>query len=143
VKVAVGGSGVRVNVGVIEGVMVGERVGSMAGAAVRLIIRNTDATLTNTNKTSNPITAGNPRVISGIRVPWTALDFREGLSSEVMDSSVPQTKQRVASKLSRVPQVGHNFEGEVDGSGLIILIYRPWRLYQRLEFLQTPQFIRR
>jgi hypothetical protein len=41
--------------------------------------------------------------------------------------SVPQTRQRGASSLTRVPQVGHNLVGFDDFSGLISFIYYTWR----------------
>jgi hypothetical protein len=78
VKVAVGGSGVKVRVGVSVGVIDGVVVGSIAGAEVLLINRKTSAELTMTNNANNPMAAGKPKVISGIRLPWTTLDCREG-----------------------------------------------------------------
>jgi hypothetical protein len=44
-----------------------------------------------------------------MRLPWTALVFPSDFS--VPDKSLPQTRQRLASSLTRVPQVGHNFVG--------------------------------
>jgi hypothetical protein len=54
--------------------------------------------------TTNPIAIGNPSVISGMRPPLTtsASDF-------VPERPLPQTRQRSASSLTRVPQVGQIF----------------------------------
>src|SRR5574341_197588 len=86
---------------------------------------------------NSPIIAGKLRVTSGKRLPCTAaLAGLEGLSA--VASSVPHTRQRVASSLKRVPQVGHSFVVFEVISGLISLSARarmvfrlkPWRLYQ-------------
>jgi hypothetical protein len=61
-------------------------------------------------------------VISGIRLPCTAglaFPLRPLVSVAWADKSVPHTRQRLASRLTRVPQVGHIFEGDDLGSGLI------------------------
>jgi hypothetical protein len=44
-----------------------------------------------------------------MRLPWTFPVLRFDFSMPV--KSLPQTRQRVASSLTRVPQVGHNFVG--------------------------------
>jgi len=51
---------------------------------------------------------GKLKVISGMRLPRSALDVSAGLPP-LATSSLPQTKQRVASLLRRVPQVGQSF----------------------------------
>jgi hypothetical protein len=43
--------------------------------------------------------------MAGMRLPCTALGGLEGFSA--LANSVPHTRQRVASALNRVPQVGH------------------------------------
>jgi hypothetical protein len=52
---------------------------------------------------------GKLKVSSGIRLPWIALPFLEGFSPPV--KSLPHTRQRVASSLTRVPQVGQSLVG--------------------------------
>ena len=70
------------------------------------------------NRMNSPNMAGRFRVISGKRLPCTtALAGLEGLS--LVASSVPHTRQRVASWLKRVPHVGHNFVDLEVISGLI------------------------
>jgi hypothetical protein len=55
-----------------------------------------------------------------MRLPWTALVFPSDFS--VLVKSLPQTRQRLASSLTRVPQVGHNFVG-FDGISDVIGLY--------------------
>jgi hypothetical protein len=71
------------------------------------------------NKANKPIAAGRDKVIEGIRLPSTTLDDCEAFS--VIVRSAPQTRQRVASSFTRVPQVGHNFMGDVFVSGVIFV----------------------
>jgi hypothetical protein len=68
----------------------------------------------------SPRAIGRLNVISGIRLPWISFTGREGFSPPAR--SLPQTRQRVASSLTRVPHVGHSFVGfegisEVIGNG--------------------------
>ena len=61
------------------------------------------------NRAIKPRAMGRFSVMTGMRPPWTALAGLEDLLELVR--SVPQTRQRGASSLNRVPQVGHNFVG--------------------------------
>jgi hypothetical protein len=60
-----------------------------------------------------PSAAGNPSVISGIRLACTDLStfFAAFFCSSAgwADNSVPHTRQRVALSLKRVPQVGQTW----------------------------------
>src|SRR5512139_917100 len=83
------------------------------------------------NKANSPSAAGKPRVISGIRLPCTALVGRRGFSAVGTANSVPHTRQRAASMLTRVPQVGQIFVG-VEGLSTVIALKATLRLYQPL-----------
>jgi len=63
-----------------------------------------------------------------MRLPCTVFDLREGFS--VPDKSLPQTRQRVASSLTLVPHVGHNFVG-LDGISDVIGSIMPGFPWQR------------
>jgi len=60
---------------------------------------------------------------SGSRVDWTAADstFR-GLGAGV--NVLPQTRQRVAFSLNRVPQVGHTFDEGVLVSEVMFSLFQ-------------------
>jgi hypothetical protein len=104
--------GVRVRVGVR--VIVGWGVGSTTRPVVRKSAQTTAAPIARMI-TIKPRATGRLIVISGIRGPKTALEvFPPSVGLKVR----PQTRQRVAFWLNRVPQVGQVFCGEVD-SGLI------------------------
>ncbi|HBY08913.1 MAG TPA: hypothetical protein DEH22_14470 [Chloroflexi bacterium] len=66
------------------------------------------------------IATGKLKVTCGIRLPRTALAETPPVSLLLL-SSAPQTRQRVASSLTRVPQVGHNFVflGELSVIGVL------------------------
>src|SRR5512138_942382 len=113
--------GVRLAVGVSLGL--GMAVGSvMVGPAMpeRRAKYTTTAPMT-TNTTSRPSAAGNPSVISGMRVAWTDFSaWRATLGAGAVPSTVPQTRQRVAFSLNRVPQVGQIFVFDCDGVSRVI-----------------------
>ena len=93
------------------------------------------------NTASKPIATGKLKVISGIRLPRTDL---AALSEEspLVDSSLPQTRQRVASSFNLVPQVGQSFEGWVF-SGLIGIFGVARRLgYKRGDYTSLFQALR-
>jgi hypothetical protein len=78
-----------------------------------------------TRKSKNkPKTAGRLKVIWGRRLPWTAFDGFDGLS--LVASSVPHTRQRTASSLCRVPQVGHTIVDFEFFSGAMIFSEQAW-----------------
>ena len=69
---------------------------------------------------STPTAAGKLKVIAGMRLACTDLSlFLTTFGSGLALNSVPQTRQRVAFSLRRVPQVGHIFVLLVVDSGLI------------------------
>ena len=107
VAVFVGGNGVGVTVGVTVSVTVGVAVGGGAIWSVSCKATYTKPAPMAKNKASKMIATGTLSVICGIRLPRTAL--AGAATSLVLLSSAPQTRQRVASSLTRVPQVGHNF----------------------------------
>jgi hypothetical protein len=61
---------------------------------------------------------GRLKVIWGIRLPCTVLDLPVDFSVPV--KSLPQTRQRLASSLTRVPHVGQSFVG-LDGVSDVII----------------------
>ena len=109
------GTGVS-GVGVIVGVMVEVIVGVMVGSTTRPVSWRAKKTRTAPipRKRANKIKAiGKLNVIWGMRLPWIFLDLPVACS--VPDKSVPHTRQREASSLTRVPQVGQSlvgFEGD-------------------------------
>ena len=113
-KVTVGdGEAVGVSVGV--GVSPEVRTVGSFGTAMNV----TTATMPIT-KTSAPIAAGRLNRISGMRVAWTDFSvFFAALGSGCAANSVPQTRQRTAFSLNRVPQVGQTFVLLEAGSGVI------------------------
>jgi len=119
VEVEVGGNGVEVIVGVTVNVAVAVGViGTTTSGLLRKAKKTMMAPIA--RKIANkPMAAGRLRVISGIRLPWMALAVFLGIP--VVLRSAPHTRQRVASSLNRVPQVGHNLVGVVVVSGLISL----------------------
>ncbi len=76
------------------------------------------------NSASSPRAVGRLSVITGRRVPWIALAGLDGRSG--FNRSVPHTRQRTASSLSLVPQVGHSFVG-FDGVSGISFLRQPHR----------------
>ena len=118
VGVSVGGRGVLVSVAVpvsvTVGVMVAVRVGGtlfVAEEAVGRVKRNTPPPPAPKIMISKPIITGRLRVTVGMRGPvtdWSDLPF--DLAEGVRDR--PQTWQRVALSLTRVPQVGQTFVDE-------------------------------
>ena len=70
-----------------------------------------------------PNAAGRLNVTAGIRLPCTA-DWAGRFVFSLLVRSVPHTKQRVASSLTRVPQVGQSLVGVEDFSGLISFFCR-------------------
>ena len=72
------------------------------------------------NKASRPMATGKLRVISGIRLPRMGL-LAWPAPSPFLANSLPHTRQRVASSLRRVPQVGQSLV-EVGFSVVIRLI---------------------
>ena len=71
------------------------------------------------NIASKPIAAGKLNVMDGIRLPCTTLADWSTFSK--FARSAPQTKQRVASSFTLVPQVGQIFVGVVFVSGVIMV----------------------
>ena len=123
-----GGSGVRVGVSVGISVSVGVkvRVAVMVGLGMGVgawiwcvpcrVKYNAPAPITR-KPASTANATGRLSVTSGIRAPCTDLsDFAFGLG--VALNSLPQTTQRVAFSVRRVPHVGHSLVEVV--SGLII-----------------------
>ena len=100
IKVSVG---VKVTVGVAEGVAVLPVLAPVVGLKTK---KTTKVPITKT-RNNKPIATGSERVISGIRLGW--MDFWTVLVAPVALSSVPQTTQRIAFSLRRVPQVGQTF----------------------------------
>ena len=98
-------------------VIVGVAVDSRATAPVCCKAKYTKTAPIVRNNASNPRAAGRLTVTSGIRLPCTALDARLLLSG--LPNSAPQTRQRSASKPTRVPQVGQSFVDVVSFSGLM------------------------
>ena len=117
VLVGVGVWGVGVTVAVLVWVNVGVEVGSKATAPVCCNATYTITAPMVKNRAKRPKAAGKPRVTSGIRLPWTARSARRERSLSLRFE--PHTRQRVASALTRVPHVGHSFEG-VDGVSVLI-----------------------
>ena len=117
----VGVDGVGVVVGVIVDVEVGVAVGSTT-RPVSLRVKKTNAAPIPKNIASNANAIGRLNVTWGMRLPWTALSLRAGLSIPL--KSLPHTKQRAASSLTRVPQVGHNFVG-FEGVSAVIGTIQP------------------
>lgn len=106
------GVGVVEAVGVI--VTVGVSVGAIAASAGWRIAKYTKVAPMAINRASNPKATGKFNVITGIRFPrliWAGL--------EELLKSLPQTRQREASSLTRVPQVGQSFVGFEGVSRLI------------------------
>ena len=109
------------------GVLVGVSVGVADGSAVSVGVKATVGTTTRPptfraayttpapiSKTTaiRPNAAGKPSVISGMRLACTAFStFLAAFccSTAFPVSSVPQTRQRVALSLKRVPQVGQTW----------------------------------
>ena len=120
----VGGGSVGVNVGVPVKVAVAEGVTGMITLGLVFRAKNTMTAPIVRKKASKPSAAGRLSVISGIRLPCTAFAGRAGFTA--LPSSAPQTRQRVASSLKRVPQVGQSLvDVEIDGfSGLIRFLIR-------------------
>jgi hypothetical protein len=89
---------------------------------------------------SKPIAAGKVKVISGIRLPDNAglgLPGREVGSRTDAERSAPQTRQRTASMLRRVPHVGQSLVGFVLVSGLIN--DQPWHYTSLWTFVNQPR----
>jgi hypothetical protein len=72
-------------------------------------------------RASNPNATGKFNVITGIRLPRFICAGLDGLLELL--KSLPQTRQRAASSLTRVPHVGHSFVG-FDGVSGFISSYR-------------------
>jgi len=115
------GSGVRVTVGVGLCSNVGEGLAVAVGSGgatwpvprnIRKIIPPPTARTIN----NNPSASGRLKVISGSRCERTVFDF---LVAADMVKVLPQTKQRFAFSLKRVPHVGQILDG-VLFSGLIL-----------------------
>lgn len=71
--------------------------------------------------TIKPSATGSDNVISGMRGLFTVVVAGEPAFADVAAGVkvFPQTRQRVAFSLKRVPQVGHTFEVDLVSSGLI------------------------
>ena len=123
----VGVDGVGVVVGVIVDVEVGVAVGSTT-RPVSLRVKKTNAAPIPKNIASNANAIGRLKVTWGMRLPCTALSLRAGFSIPL--KSLPHTRQRAASSLTRVPQVGHNFVG-FDGVSDVIGTILPRVAWQR------------
>ena len=123
----VGVDGVGVVVGVIVAVEVGVAVGSTT-RPVSLRVKKTNAAPIPKNNASNVNAIGRLKVTWGMRLPCTALSLRAGFSIPL--KSLPHTRQRAASSLTRVPQVGHNFVG-FDGVSDVISTILPGVTWQR------------
>jgi hypothetical protein len=96
--------GVLVAVGVI--VTVGVTVGAVAATAGCRMAKYTRVAPIAIKSASKPKAIGKFNVITGIRLPrliWAGL--------EELLKSLPQTRQRGASSLTRVPHVGQSFVG--------------------------------
>ena len=117
VEVGMGVSGVADAVGVKVIVEVGEGVGDTTGSGLLRKAKNTSTAPSPRNRASKPRAAGRLTVIVGIRLPWTAL---EDVASAPPLTSVPQTRQRVASSGSFVPQVGHSSIDFAPDSSIIL-----------------------
>ena len=109
VSVGAGVVGVGVTVIVAVWVIVGVVVAGTASAAGWRVAKYTRPAPITMKSKNKPKIAGKLNVIWGIRLPWTALDGLEGFS--LLANSVPHTRQRAASSLCRVPQVGHTIVG--------------------------------
>jgi len=139
------GTGVKVAISVAVGVTVGvvvmvgvPRTGVAGFLPSMRITAKTNAAPTIKNNASKPSAAGSDNVISGIRLACTALGF---FISAVGPSSVPQTRQRVAFSVNRVPQVGQIFVTGVDGvSGLIRGKIIPYPLFWNF-FVSPREFL--
>jgi len=117
VDVEVGGKGVEVIVGVTVNVAVAVGViGTTKGGLLRKAKKTMMAPIAR-KRANKPMADGRLRDITGIRLPWMALVAFLGIPAALR--SAPQTRQRVASSLTRVPQVGHNLVGVGVVSGLI------------------------
>lgn len=108
VDVVVGVGGVGVVVGVTVRVTVGVAVGSTTRPVSRRV-KNTNTAPMPRKRANNIRATGKLNVISGIRLPCTAFVFCKDFSPPVR--LLPHTRQRVASSLTRVPQVGQSFVG--------------------------------
>src|SRR4030067_2759518 len=106
--VVVGVAGVDVVVGVTVRVTVGVAVGSTT-RPVSCKAKNTRTAPIPRKRANNTRATGKLNVISGIRLPCVAFVFCEDFSPPVR--LLPQTRQRMASSLTRVPQVGQSFVG--------------------------------
>jgi hypothetical protein len=116
------GKGVLVGIGVpVEvGVIVAVTVGMITDAGVwRCKAKYTITAPIIRNNASRPMAPGRLNVMDGIRLPWTTMPACTTFS--VLVRSAPQTRQRVASSFTRVPQVGHTLVGDVFFSGVILL----------------------
>ena len=122
--VFVGGGSVGDNVGVAVIVAVAEGVAGMITLGLVFKAKYTMTAPIVRKKANKPNAAGRLSVISGIRLPCTAFAGRAGFST--LPSSAPHTRQRVASSLKRVPQVGQSLVVvEMDWfSGLIRFLIR-------------------
>lgn len=116
VKVAVGGGAVGVIVKVGEGVTVLVWVGWVTISGCWRNAKNTSTPPMDKNITRSKIATGKLRVTSGIRLGCRFLAGWAGFWA--VPRSAPQTRQRVASAATFVPQVGQSF-GMGDVSGLI------------------------
>ena len=120
VKVNVGGASVKVKVG--EGVIVTVLVGvdGMTTSGCDRNARKTRIAPIAKNTARSKIATGKLRVTSGILLVCTDLSGFPGLSA--VPKLAPQTRQRFASKGTRVPQVGHILV-EVGESVLIMFFF--------------------
>lgn len=115
-SVAVGGWDA---VGVSVGVDV-SAVSNVPGGAVAIVEKYTIAAAAIITTARIPTAAGKLKVIAGMRLACTDLStFFAAFGSGRALNSVPQTRQRVAFSLKRVPQVGQIFVLLEVGSGLI------------------------
>ena len=105
------GMSVSVGVGLAVGVevTVGTGVGSTTRFWARRLTKTATAPMARIS-TNNPSASGRLSVISGMREAWMAFSaFLTAFGSGLAPKSVPQTRQRVAFSLRRVPQVGQIF----------------------------------
>lgn len=142
VVVAVGGASVGVSVLVLVKVGIDVGRGVAATSGVLLKAKKTITAPIARKIASKPKAAGRLKVISGIRLPCTALAGFAGFSAD--PRSAPHTRQRVASSDRRVPQVGQSFVGVVGVSGVIGIIFRvrnpDWRIIPAFSRLWVPRF---